>query len=121
MRVATAEGARIPWWGWPGAVTVGVLAGALFPEAPVRDAQTLQVVSDVGLHVPAAYVVLAPLCNVLDALTLLSTRQHYAIVTTVAIVVAAWVAVPRLLGWRSSSFGRSARVCGGAAVFLVGG
>lgn len=39
---------------------------------------------------PLAYTVLAPICTVLDALTLLSLRQHAALFTTVVVVVGVW-------------------------------
>jgi hypothetical protein len=42
------------------------------------------------LSVPPAYVLLAPLCNMLDALSLLSSRQHSALLGTVVLALLAW-------------------------------
>jgi hypothetical protein len=51
----------------------------MFPLASVRDAATLQSVADVSLGRPDAYVDFAPFSDVLDAVTLLSERQHVAV------------------------------------------
>ena len=42
------------------------------------------------LHLSAAYLALAPYCDVMDALTLLSIRQHVALLATVFALYAAW-------------------------------
>ena len=57
---------------------------------PVRDAVTLGRVNEVTLRLPAGYLLLAPLSNVLDTLTLMSVRQHIAVVLTVIVVYAVW-------------------------------
>jgi hypothetical protein len=71
-------------------LTAALAAGALFPEAVLRDAVTHQPVTDVTLYRPFAYLVLAPFCQVLDALTLLSSAQHAALVATVVFVLVIW-------------------------------
>src|SRR5438093_369353 len=38
----------------------------------------------------APSLLLPPLCNVLDALSLLSVRQHYALLPTIALALLAW-------------------------------
>jgi hypothetical protein len=43
-----------------------------------------------SLSVPPAYLVLSPVCGLLDAVTLLGTTQHYALLCTVVIAVMAW-------------------------------
>jgi hypothetical protein len=57
-----------------------VLISGRFPVAPVRDAATLQGASDVYLGRPDAYVAFAPFSDVLDMVSLLSERQHVAVV-----------------------------------------
>jgi predicted metal-dependent phosphoesterase TrpH len=57
---------------------------------PVRDAVTLGRVTEASLRLPAGYLLLAPLSNVLDTLTLMSVRQHIAFVLTVIVVYAVW-------------------------------
>lgn len=73
-------------------LTVGALVvlAAAFAVAPVRDAATLGVVSEVSLRRPTSYLLLAPVSNVLDTLTLLSVRQHIAFVLTIVAAYAAW-------------------------------
>ncbi len=67
-----------------------VLIASAFAVPAVRDAATLQKVSEAYLARPVGYVALAPLSNVLDALMLLSTRQHIAVVLGLIVVWAAW-------------------------------
>lgn len=51
---------------------------------------TLASAPDVRLVFTPAYVLLAPFCNVLDALSLLGKRQHIVVLATLVIVYAAW-------------------------------
>jgi predicted metal-dependent phosphoesterase TrpH len=67
-----------------------VLLGAVFPTDAVRDAVTFEPISEVTLHRPAAYVLLAPVSNVLDTITLLSLRQHVAFLLTIIVAYAVW-------------------------------
>jgi hypothetical protein len=60
-------------------VSLAVLIADKFPVAPLRDAATLQNVSEVYLDRPDAYVDFAPFSDVLDAISLLSERQHLAV------------------------------------------
>lgn len=94
--------ARLPWM-IPLAISLAVLIAAAFAVPPVRDAATFSEVSEAHLARPAGYVALAPLSNVLDTLTLLSARQHAAVVLGLLALWAAWrVARPRRRrGWRS--------------------
>ncbi|MEA2438781.1 MAG: hypothetical protein QOH76_205, partial [Thermoleophilaceae bacterium] len=86
---ARALGSLRPWWALI-VLAVLVLGSAPFARPPIRDAVTLGQVNEAALRLPAAYVVLAPLSNVLDALTLLSVRQHIAFVLTLALGYALW-------------------------------
>ena len=87
---ATDALARLrPYWAVL-TVAILVLASAPFAIAPVRDAVTLGPVSEVALRRPAAYVALAPMSDVLDLLTLLSLRQHGALLLTLLLGYAIW-------------------------------
>jgi predicted metal-dependent phosphoesterase TrpH len=73
-----------PWWGLL-LLTLLILASAPFAIPPIRDAATLETVAEATLRRPAGYVLMAPLSNVLDLLTLLSVRQHVALLVTLAL------------------------------------
>jgi len=76
---------------WPLLTLVALLlASAPFAISPVRDATTLGPVNEATLRRPASYVLLAPLSNVLDLLTLLSVRQHVALLLTLCLAYALW-------------------------------
>src|SRR3982750_477808 len=66
-------------WGGLLLLAVLVLGSAPFAIAPIRDAATFEAVAEATLRRPAGYVLLAPLSNVFDLLTLLSVRQHIAL------------------------------------------
>jgi hypothetical protein len=74
----------------PLAVTLAVVGAGAFATAPLRDAASSQGVSDVYLVRPVGYLLLAPLANVLDALTLASPGQNAALVFG---LVAVWTAL----------------------------
>jgi hypothetical protein len=78
-----------PWWGSL-LVAVLILGSAPFAIAPIRDAATLETVAEAALRRPTGYVLLAPLSNVFDLLTLLSVRQHVALLVTLALAYALW-------------------------------
>jgi hypothetical protein len=61
---------------------------AVFAVAPLRDAQTGA--AEGRLRAPLSYIVLAPLCDVLDALSTLSVRQHMAVMVTGLALYAMW-------------------------------
>jgi hypothetical protein len=67
-----------------------VLASALFAREPIRDAATLGPSLDATLRLPTSYVLLAPLSDVLDTLSLLSARQHTALVITLLLCWVFW-------------------------------
>lgn len=66
-----------------------VLAAAASVE-PLRDAATLGSVGEVTLRRPMSYLLLAPVSNILDTLTLMSVRQHIAFVLTIIVVYVIW-------------------------------
>lgn len=78
-----------PIWGLL-LVVLLVLASALFAIAPVRDAVTLGPVAEASLRRSSGYVLLAPVSAVLDLLTLMSVRQHVAILLTLLLGYAIW-------------------------------
>lgn len=67
-----------------------ILATAAGESAPILDAATRAPVHDARLVRPVAYVVLSPVCELLDALTLLSLRQHVAVLATLALGYLLW-------------------------------
>lgn len=78
-----------PWWALI-VLMVLVLVSALFSIPPIRDAATMERVAEAELVRSAGYVLLAPLLNVFDVLTLLSVRQHIALLITLFIGYALW-------------------------------
>jgi predicted metal-dependent phosphoesterase TrpH len=90
---AAAARARLrplrPWWGLL-ALAALILGSAPFAISPIRDAATLGQVTEAALRRPAGYVLLAPMSNVLDLLTLLSVRQHIALLATLILGYALW-------------------------------
>ena len=88
----TAPLARLRSW-WPlMVVVVLMLVSAPFAIAPIRDAASLVPVAEATLRRPLAYVLIAPISDVLDLLTLLSLRQHVALLVTLVIGYAIWFA-----------------------------
>jgi hypothetical protein len=80
--------ARLRGLPWFALTIVALLAlSALFALDPIRDAVTLKPMVEASLHRPASYLLLAPVSAILDTLTLLSVRQHIALLVTL------------LLGW----------------------
>lgn len=67
-----------------------VVLSAAVSVAPLRDAATFGTVSEVSLRRPTGYLLLAPVSNVLDTLTLMSVRQHIAFVLTIIVAYAIW-------------------------------
>ena len=87
---------RIPWFAL--IASVAVVLSSAFAVAPIRDAATLGDVAEASLMRPLSYVMLAPMSDTLDMLTLLSARQHVAMVCGVVVLFAGWRA---LSSWRS--------------------
>src|SRR5688572_19960752 len=79
---------RVPWLAT--ATTTLVVASALFPVSPIRDAATLEPVSEASLTYSPAYLAGAPFFDTLDTLSLLTVAQHVALLVTAIIAYAAW-------------------------------
>lgn len=87
-----------------------VLLTAWQPLPPLVDAVTGAVPGDAELVRPPLYVVLAPLSNVLDALTFVSVERAAALVLVWTVALAVFAARRRAPWWR-----RLLRAVGGAA------
>lgn len=81
-----------PLWA-PLLILVLVLASGPFATGAVRDAATLGEIPEARLVRPVGYLLMAPVSNVLDVLTLLSVRQHVALLLTLLLGYAAWWAM----------------------------
>lgn len=90
--------ARVPWTAV--AITLLVILGSGFAADPIRDAITGETVGEVVLTRSLAYIVLAPLSDVLDVLTLLSKAQHIAFVAAILVLFVVWRIV---VAWRRRS------------------
>ncbi|HET9013390.1 MAG TPA: hypothetical protein VFN38_16315, partial [Gemmatimonadaceae bacterium] len=78
-----------PWWSLL-ALAILILGSAPFAIPPIRDAITLDQVAEATLRRPAGYLVMAPVSDVLDLLTLLSVRQHVALLLTLLLAYLLW-------------------------------
>ncbi|MFL5607938.1 MAG: PHP domain-containing protein [Gemmatimonadaceae bacterium] len=113
-----------PYW-WLIATVVLVLASAPFALSPLRDAVTGGTLPEASLRRSPAYVVLAPVSNVLDLLTLLSVRQHIALVITLVLLFGIWWwwrgrILPPTVTTRSRRVARVAARVGVPLVALIG-
>jgi hypothetical protein len=93
------DAGRRPWYGripWtPVAISLAVILSSGFAVRPVRNAATLAEISEAFLARPVGYVAIAPVSNLLDTITLISERQHIALVSGVLVLFALarlWVA-----------------------------
>lgn len=109
---------RLATWPWLAiALTVIVLVSALFAIAPVRDAASRGPVPEARLELPTAYLLVAPVSNVLDTITLFTVPQHIALVLSAIVLYAAWRVLR--LRRRPASAGRARREAGRATLFLI--
>ena len=76
---------------WLALALVALLAlSAAWAIDPIRDAATKAAVGEVTLDRSAGYLLIAPISAILDTITLLTVRQHVALVLTLALVWGAW-------------------------------
>ncbi|MFL5618938.1 MAG: PHP domain-containing protein [Gemmatimonadaceae bacterium] len=76
---------------WLALAIIALLAlSAAWAIDPIRDAATGGSLSEVTLDRSAGYLLIAPLSAILDTITLLSVRQHVALVVTLVVGWAAW-------------------------------
>jgi hypothetical protein len=104
------------------ALTVVALLAASAPFAidPIRDAATLQPMTDATLHRPASYLLLAPISAILDTITLLGVKQHIALLLTLLLgwIVWWWWRLPELDA-AVSPVRRAVRVAARVGIALV--
>src|SRR5579872_2475307 len=77
-------------------VTLVVLAAWPLALSPLIDLETLAPAPGAHLALGPEYVILAPICDVMDALTLLSVSQTVALLVSLAALYIVW----RELRWR---------------------
>ena len=76
---------------WLALAIIALLAlSAVWAIDPIRDAATGGVVAEATLDRSAGYLLIAPISAILDTLTLLTVRQHVALVVTLVLGWAAW-------------------------------
>jgi hypothetical protein len=79
---------RLPWL--PLLIVALLLVSAPFAVDPIRDAATGGPIGEATLRRSGGYLLLAPISAVLDTITLLSVRQHVALVVTLVLGWALW-------------------------------
>jgi hypothetical protein len=84
---------RLPWLALT--TTLLVLASAVLPVSPIRDAATLEAVPEASLAQSPGYLAGAPFFDTLDTLALLTVGQHVALVLTAIVAYTAWRVVHR--------------------------
>ncbi|HEX6535467.1 MAG TPA: hypothetical protein VF041_12795 [Gemmatimonadaceae bacterium] len=77
-------------------VTALVLVSWPLAVSPLGDLETRAPVPGAHLLHPASYLLLSPVCDVMDALTLLSVRQTLALIASLAVLYVLW----RAARWR---------------------
>jgi hypothetical protein len=98
-------------WAWPAGITAVVLLTWPFARFPLAGAGPYAAL----LVRPPSYVILTPLSNVLDALTLLSVPQLIAF----GVSLIAWYIVWRVLRWRISGTNAWCEFCVGVRALLL--
>ncbi|MFN8580359.1 MAG: hypothetical protein U0163_05190 [Gemmatimonadaceae bacterium] len=101
------------------ALSVALLLTAWRPLSPLVDASTGSTASGAHLRLGAGYLVLAPLCSTLDALSLLSVSQHIALVSWILAFLVLGVALARKVTWRTVLVRLVGGVAAVAAVYVV--
>ena len=84
----------LAWLRGPSGLALAIIAllalSAAWAIDPIRDAATGGVVPEATLDRSAGYLLIAPLSAILDTITLLSVRQHVALVVTLVLGWAVW-------------------------------
>jgi predicted metal-dependent phosphoesterase TrpH len=107
---------RLPLWGI--GITLLVLLGAIASTPALHDAATGEAVQEAFLSFSPGYLALSPVFDVLDGLSLLSERDHVALLIWLIGIYTAWRALRRrkTLG---PAVGRSRREAGLATLFVI--
>lgn len=85
---------------WPSVAVLVLVLTWLFHRNPVVDALTGDPVPGLALAFTPAYLVLAPMGAVLDQLSLLTDRQHIAVIVSLVLLFVAWRVARRVSGLR---------------------
>ncbi len=103
-------------------LAVGALWFAgVFSHAPVVDALTGEVVADASFRFSAGYLALAPVMSLLDHLSLLTDRQHVAVLLGIALAYVAFRVFQRLSGaGRGQGAVRELGLAGAALLSVLG-
>ncbi len=84
----------LAWLRGPSGLALAIIAllalSAAWAIDPIRDAATAGAVPEATLDRSAGYLLIAPLSAILDTITLLSVRQHVALVVTLVLGWAVW-------------------------------
>lgn len=109
---------------FPVLVTLLVLATALVPQLPLRDAVTHGDVSGLSLAISRQFAIVAPFCALLDMQALLTIPQHIAMLVTLLVGFTGWRVVRFARGttypvWRHEASGLLAVVLLAPAALLV--
>lgn len=75
---------------WASLVTVLVAAGWVLSNAPIVDVVAGSTPSGVRLERGIGYILMAPVSNTLDTLTLLTSGQHWAMLASYVLLFVAW-------------------------------
>ena len=114
VRAREATRHRVPWT--PVLLTALVLAAAL-SSAPALTTTSGEGVEGATLALSSWYLVLSPICDSLDMLSLFSQRQHFAFLVTCAAIYAVWRMCRRSPG--GTGWSAVWRECGLALVGLL--
>lgn len=91
----TKRGLAVRPWRFAIVLSLAIALPGLAAVAPLVDSATEATGAVAELRFPIGYLILAPLSDVLDALSLLSVRQHIALVLTAVAAFAVWRIVVR--------------------------
>jgi hypothetical protein len=100
----------------PTLISIAVLVTAGVPTSPIRDAATGGSITEAYIERSLGYVAIAPLSDVLDTLTLLSARQHIALLGGVLVLFVVWRAFRATRGATLRNHGVALRNMLGAIV-----
>ena len=106
---------------WPLLVVGALWLAGVFSHAPVVDALTGEAVADVSFRFSAGYLALAPVMSLFDHLSLLTDRQHVAVLLGIALAYVAFRVFRRLSGaGREKGVVRELGMAGAALLSVLG-
>ncbi|GAC1410669.1 MAG: hypothetical protein NVSMB53_05120 [Gemmatimonadaceae bacterium] len=114
---------RISRYPWPLVITATLAITALFPLSPLVDLKPLGSAATASLRTSLAYDLIAPVSNVLDALTLLAPGQYWATFALCVVTSLGWWTYQNArsrAGFTATRLARAALVFTGGTVAIVG-